>query len=218
MNLESLDPTVFLIFPIVLFSLSVHECAHALVACWGGDDTARLQGRITLNPISHIDPFGTIVVPILLALANMPVLGWARPVQINPSRLKKPIWNVYVTLAGPVSNVLLALIAVLIAKIAGYIVSPTEWNEAASKFVYYFVSINVILAIFNMMPIPPLDGSKVFFHFVVNGRPRLYPIWESMERYSFILLYLFIIMKPVQLFLSWAVIGVLTPMLKFIIS
>jgi Zn-dependent protease len=212
---QLINPIVFLIFPIVLFSLSVHECAHALVAYWGGDDTARLQGRITLNPISHIDPFGTIIVPLLLGITGAPVLGWARPVQVNPMRLRKPIWNVYVTAAGPGSNFLLALIAVLIMKIATLVSDPALWHPVALQFASLFIIINVSLAIFNLMPIPPLDGSKIFFHFVIDGRPRFYPFWAGLERYSFIVLYLFIILEPVQQFLVWATSGVLTPLIKF---
>lgn len=214
--MSDLDPSVFLIFPIILFSLSVHECAHALVAWWGGDDTARLQGRITLNPISHIDPFGTIIVPLLLALAGAPVLGWARPVPISPARLKHRRWFALSVAAGPASNILLALLATLVGFLAARFVPFTEWHDAAALFTFYFISINIALAIFNLMPIPPLDGSKIFFHFVIDGRPRFYPIWEGIERYSFFLLYLFIIIPPVKVFLGWAINGALVPLIRFI--
>lgn len=210
------DPTIFLSFPIILFSLSVHECAHALVADMGGDDTARLQGRITLNPISHIDVIGTIIVPILLTLANMPMLGWARPVPVNINRLKKPYWDVLVTLAGPGSNLALALIAAIIMKVAAFVVPPEQWHYAALRFAEIFIGINVLLAIFNMLPIPPLDGSRVLFHYVISGRPKLYPAWDVMERFSFIFLYLIINITAVQVFLGWAMRGVIDPLRNFI--
>src|SRR5690606_3830479 len=108
------DPAIFLIFPVMLFSLSVHECAHALVAWWGDDDTSRLLGRITLNPIPHIAIFGPIIIPIIAAVSSLPLIGWAKPVPVNISRLKRPSWHVLVTIAGPLSNLLLALIATLL--------------------------------------------------------------------------------------------------------
>src|SRR5687767_13202958 len=98
------EPHVLLSLPVFLFSLTVHECAHALVAWWGGDDTASLQGRLTLNPVSHIDPIGTILIPLLNMLSNFPLIGWAKPVPVNPMRLKNSMWMVYVAAAGPISN------------------------------------------------------------------------------------------------------------------
>ena len=214
--MDSIDPLIFLTFPIILFSLSVHECAHAIVADWGGDDTARLLGRVTLNPISHIDPIGTIIVPILLAMAGMPVLGWAKPVPVNISRLKRQWWDVLVTIAGPGSNLALALTAAIVMKVATFFAAPELWHPAAISFGFYFIFINIGLAVFNMLPIPPLDGSRVFFHYFVNGRPRFYPAWDVMERFSFLFLYLIINIDAVQILLSSAVGGVLSPLLKFI--
>lgn len=210
-----LAPEIFLIFPIILFSLSVHECAHALVAWWGGDDTARLLGRITLNPISHIDVFGTIIIPIIAALSSMPLIGWAKPVPVNLRRLKKPYWDVLVTLAGPGSNLALALIGAILLRIIVMTAGLEAIGDALTQFALYFIAINVTLAVFNMIPVPPLDGSRVLFHYVVNGRPQFYPAWEIVERFSFIFLYLIIILEPTRKLLSMAINGLLSPLLRF---
>ena len=134
-----INPIIFLVFPIILFSLSVHECAHALVAWWGGDDTARLLGRITLNPISHIDIFGTIIIPILAVISGFPMIGWAKPVPVNLSRLKKRSWDVCITLAGPGSNLLLALLATLILKGVFIVEDPSSLHPVVSQLGYLFI-------------------------------------------------------------------------------
>lgn len=209
-----INPAVFLIFPVMLFSLSVHECAHALVAWWGGDDTSRLQGRITLNPISHIDIFGTIIMPILAAITALPLIGWAKPVPVNLNRLKRPWWDVLVTLAGPGSNLLLALIATLLMR-ATWPLHGGE-NTAINALSFYFIAVNVTLFVFNLIPIPPLDGSRVLFHYVINGRPKFYPMWDTMERFSIIFLYLIISIPVTRNLFSVATHGMMDPMLKFL--
>jgi Zn-dependent protease len=208
------NPAVFLIFPVMLFSLSVHECAHALVAWWGGDDTSRLQGRITLNPISHIDVFGTLLIPIIAAVSSLPLIGWAKPVPVNISRLKRPWWDVLVTLAGPGSNLLLALVATVILRFT-FPFHPEE-NSPATALGYYFIVTNVSLFVFNLLPIPPLDGSRVVFHYFVDGRPNLYPIWDGLERFSIIFLYLIITLTVTRNLLQVATRGLLDPMFTFI--
>ena len=189
-----LKPEQILSIPVFLFSLTVHEFSHALVATRGGDDTPRLQGRLTLNPGPHIDLFGTIIIPLINLLSSFPLIGWAKPVQVNPSRFKSQIWMVWVAIAGPISNVLLALVACALLKLGSLMMGNVP--EAAVFLAYLFIVINVSLAIFNMLPIPPLDGSRVFFHFAVNGRPRFYPAWQTFERYSIFVLYLIIIATP----------------------
>lgn len=212
MDFSNISPVVPLSFLVILFSLSVHECAHAITAYWAGDDTARLLGRITLNPISHIDPIGTIALPVLLAITGMPVFGWARPVPVNPSRLKRDYWMVLVAVAGPISNVLIAIAAAIIMRIT-IMAGGTDLHDVVFTLGYLFIIINILLAIFNMLPIPPLDGSRVLFHFFINGRPQYYPAWENVERFSFIFLYLIIIMEPTQRAMSWAMELLTSPLL-----
>jgi Zn-dependent protease len=185
-------PVWLLGFAIILFSLCVHESAHAITSYWGGDDTARGLGRITLNPISHIDLFGTILLPILGRFSVVPLIGWAKPVPVVPHNLKSSIWMIWVAGAGPFSNVMLALVAGFWMKVLT-VVFGDILPDAVLAVPFYFIWINFGLAAFNMIPIPPLDGSKFLFHMVFHGRPHLYPIWEFLERFGFILIYAFML-------------------------
>ncbi len=147
---------IFLI-AILVMSVVIHEVSHGVVANWLGDPTARLQGRLTLNPVSHIDPMGSLILPGILALSGSPLLfGWAKPVPYNPYNFQRGgKWaEALVAGAGPASNLLIALIFGMAFRFG---LVPMEAMELG----LYLVSINVLLAIFNMIPIPPLDGSKV---------------------------------------------------------
>jgi len=152
------------VFAGFVFCIVVHECAHALVAYWCGDDTARLLGRLTLNPLPHIDPFMSVLLPALLWFSGSSVLfGGAKPVPVNPLNLRHPIRDMmWVALAGPVSNVLLAF------GFAAFLnFSPWFYGHGLAFGTYYpiilanLVRINIVLALFNLIPIPPLDGSRV---------------------------------------------------------
>jgi len=172
-----------LISVLVFFSaIVVHEFSHAFVAYKRGDMTAARSGRLTLNPLAHIDPFGTILLPIFLIVVRSPVLfGWAKPVPIDFSALKNPKKDIiWVGLAGPAANLLLALLATLIVK-SGIIVGVTMIRIAG-----HVILVNVILAVFNLIPIPPLDGSRI----VMGLLPAPLAVrYATIERYGFIILF-----------------------------
>ena len=159
MIIESVQKVVIWIVPVI-FAITIHEAAHGWVASKFGDQTARLLGRITLNPIKHVDPFGTIVIPITLLLISGFVFGWAKPVPVDWRNLHNPKRDMaFVAAAGPISNLLMAFFWALLAKIA-YAVT----QDPSSILVLMGgagITINLILAILNIIPIPPLDGSRV---------------------------------------------------------
>lgn len=154
---------------VLIFSVVVHEVAHAWQARREGDDTAEQLGRITLNPVPHLDPIGSVLVPLALHFSGSGFLfGWARPVPVNPGKYRDPVWgDIRVSLAGIVSNFGLAALATLatvgVLKLEGTIgVGPL--TDILLQTAEYGILINLILAVFNLIPIPPLDGSHVLFH------------------------------------------------------
>lgn len=157
-----------LIFLVILvFSAILHEIAHGFVAEKLGDPTARLMGRLTLNPKSHIDPFMSILLPLLLIISGSPIVfGAAKPVPVDPFNFREPKKDMaIVSLAGPGTNVLIAIAAAILIKILGFIMLSTGPNlilDIISSLAGIFVYVNLLLAIFNLIPIPPLDGSKIF--------------------------------------------------------
>lgn len=159
-----LDPALFIVAPVFLLSVIAHECAHALAALGCGDPTARDRGRITLNPLPHVHPIGSIALPALLLLLRSPVLiGWAKPVPIDGARLRDPRNDsVKIALAGPLANLLLALACACLARFAphsGFFAPLRDMGLAG-------VVINCALGIFNLIPVPPLDGSWVVMRFL----------------------------------------------------
>lgn len=176
---------------ILLFSIILHECAHGLMAERHGDSTARDAGRITLNPISHLDPVGSILLPgimILMSLltrAPLIIFGWAKPVPINPYNLNDPKRDmIWIGLAGPAANFAVAIFLSLVFRI---IVSPAS---LAATVLFYGVTINLILAFFNLIPIPPLDGSRI----LAGVLPENYSYkLAQIERFGFIILILLLV-------------------------
>ncbi|MBN1893584.1 site-2 protease family protein [bacterium] len=159
---------------ILIFSVIFHEVAHGWMALRQGDNTARAMGRLTLNPVPHIDLFGTIILPLILVLSGSRVLfGWAKPVPINPWNMRDPRkGEMLVSAAGPGSNLLLAVIAALMFRLVATFAGPQSFY---ANMIIYAVAINLVLCVFNLFPIPPLDGSHILMHFL----PR-----EWAEKYS----------------------------------
>ncbi|PIP24449.1 MAG: site-2 protease family protein [Candidatus Nealsonbacteria bacterium CG02_land_8_20_14_3_00_37_10] len=156
-----MDPTIIFFLIVLIFSIVIHEVAHGSVANLLGDPTAKYAGRLTLNPIKHLDLFGSVLVPLFLIILRSPVLfGWAKPVPINPYNFKDPKWDgAKVAVAGPGANILVALIFGLAIR---FFPLPASILTIFS----IIVILNLILAIFNLVPIPPLDGSHILFTFL----------------------------------------------------
>src|SRR5437870_51165 len=202
-NLDSSVIGQFVLYMVALiFSLSVHESAHAWTSNYFGDDLARLQGRISLNPLVHVDPIGTLLFPAIAFFTHAPVIGWAKPTPVNPLRWRnKRVANFWVSAAGVICNFIIAIVAGIIIRVLfelnvvelatdGYrlIVIPHSTSliaEGAGLLLSIFFSLNFALGIFNLIPIPPLDGSKVLSSILP---PSFEPGFEALERFGFLLL------------------------------
>jgi Zn-dependent protease len=173
---------VFLVFLVLLFSLTVHEAAHAFSADRLGDPTARLLGRVSLNPAVHVDPIGTLLFPLIALLTNLPIIGWAKPVPVSVARLKGN-WRqkfMLIAAAGPASNLLMAIVAAIVLRVIAVQGQVGALLEMA-------VRINVLLAVFNMVPVPPLDGGNVLAGLL---RGPLADTFDRVRPYGFMILYL----------------------------
>lgn len=190
----------FILYMVALiFSLSLHEAGHAWMSSRFGDDLARSQGRITLNPIAHVDPVGTLLFPALAFFTGAPLLGWARPTPINPLRWRnKRVANIWVSAAGVICNFAIAIVAGIAIRIlysAGVIdawpLMPVNADSAlvtgAVKMLQIFFTLNVVLGVFNLIPIPPLDGSKILGSLLPSSFESAI---ESLEQFGFILLFI----------------------------
>jgi Zn-dependent protease len=190
-----------ILFGCLVVAIILHEISHGVVALAFGDDTAKRAGRLTLNPIPHIDPVGSIVIPALGALSGLPVIGWAKPVPVNPARLRHPRRDiVFVSLAGPTTNFLLMAIAALLTRaelrshgsfLGGAI--DTGSSSLLIEITFAFAVVNLLLGIFNLLPIPPLDGSAL----IERVLPREWlPGWYRFRPYGILVLFLLIFTIP----------------------
>jgi Zn-dependent protease len=199
--MEKLNVGELIIYMVVLlFAISAHECAHAWMSNRFGDDTARLLGRITLNPVAHTDPIGTLLIPIVGfifasvggAFGAIPLIGWGKPTPVNPLRWRnKNVANVMVSIAGILANITIAICTLVIIKIvqftnllgAGGALSSV--SEPVGMLLSFSLFMNAGLAVFNLLPIPPLDGSKILYTFLPAS---MNSTLETLERFSFIIL------------------------------
>jgi Zn-dependent protease len=184
--------TVDIVYQMIafLFAISVHESAHAWTASRCGDPTARMLGRISLNPIRHIDPIGTVVLPLVAAISGIPMLGWAKPTPVDPRNFRNPVMDdILTSVAGPVSNFIVATGALLLlgfmsvsspagrGVVSGILgLGPTTDSSLTpfAQLLFELMLINIVLAVFNLIPVPPLDGSHVIRHFLSDSVRMVY--------------------------------------------
>lgn len=196
----------FFIVIILIMSVVIHEVSHGYAALALGDPTAKYQGRLTLNPISHLDPVGSFLVPMIGYFLGGFIIGWAKPVPFNPYNLRNQRWGeALVAAAGPLSNIVLAVIFGLLIRFG-----LPMMNETFLSLAGFVVILNITLAIFNLVPIPPLDGSKILFSFLPY---RLQGIRDSLERLGifFVLIFIFLIWRliiPIVSFLFTSLTGI----------
>ncbi len=185
-----MDSTIIIYFILLLISVVIHEVSHGYAALFLGDPTARDLGRLSINPIRHIDPVGSILVPIISSILHVP-FGWAKPVPFNPANLRNQRWGeAIVAVAGPVSNIIIALIFSVIFRMA---MGAGILTQMSALILGLIVIINVGLALFNLLPVPPLDGSKILFALIPD---RYYHVREWLERYQLLLVIIIIYFAP----------------------
>jgi Zn-dependent protease len=199
---ENLDLARLLIgFTALLFSLTVHEAAHAWSADILGDSTARRLGRVSLNPAVHIDPIGTLLFPLVALFTGLPLIGWAKPVPVNSANLHGH-WQrkfMMIAAAGPASNIVLAVLGALGLRMIGWDGGATPATEQIRIFLSIMVVLNVLLAVFNMLPVPPLDGGNVLSGLL---RGRAAELFNSMRPFGMIVLYALLISG-----ILWQIVG-----------
>ena len=196
---------IIIVIGVILFSMTLHEAMHGFMAYWLGDDTAKHSGRLTLNPLKHIDPFMTIILPVMLAIMHLPVFGGAKPVPFNPTRLKFAEWGAaLVALAGPLTNLVIAFVSFGILAIL-----RPDSGTLVSEILVVATMVNLGFFVFNMVPIPPLDGSRVLYALAPDFARRG---MEAVERYGvFFVFAVVLVASPyITAFMSSAINGILT--------
>jgi Zn-dependent protease len=190
----TISSTSVVLIAAVVPSIILHELSHGVVALALGDDTAKRAGRLTLNPIKHIDPFGTLILPVLLSLSGLGVFGYAKPVPVNVNQLRHPRNDaLLVGLAGPLTNVLLCLVTVIWVRVTHPAFLAFDVGSYASRFLFAFGYVNVLLAALNLLPIPPLDGSAL----VERALPQAWwPSWLKFRQYAMPILILLVLLQP----------------------
>lgn len=180
-------------FIVILISMMLHELAHGFVAYWLGDDTAKDEGRLTLNPLKHLDPVLSIAMPLLLFLTGGPIFGGAKPVPVDSRRLKFGVWGMaLVAIAGPLMDFLLAFLGVVVVRLTGALVDGHQtlfWSEVLTQFII----INLGFGVFNLIPIPPLDGSRVLYAIAPD---QVREVMSRMERWGIVVVMLLVILLP----------------------
>jgi Zn-dependent protease len=211
-NPEQIIPQLVIYMVVLLLAISAHEAAHAWMSYKFGDDTARLLGRITLNPVAHTDPIGTLLIPIVMfvfghiggPVASIPLIGWGKPTPVNPLRWRnKDLANVMVSIAGILANLIIAIIAFTILKTllmtgAGASI-PESLQEPVGLFLRYLLVMNISLAVFNLLPFPPLDGSKILDTFLPAS---MRPFMQMLEQYGYIILMILIYMGLINIIIT----------------
>lgn len=197
--------SLLIVLGVILVSMILHELAHGVVAYWLGDDTAKREGRLTLNPLKHLDPVLSVAMPLLLLAMGMPIFGGAKPVPINTRNLKHGVWGMaLVAVAGPLTNILLAFVAFVI----GYATGALMDLGVAGVICWRFISVNLGFGVFNLIPIPPLDGSRVLYALAPDGVRR---VMEGMERWGIWVVMILVVAAPsvVSTLMSGAMMGIL---------
>lgn len=176
---------------ILIFSVVIHEVSHGVVANRLGDPTAKYAGRLTLNPLKHLDPFGSVILPFITYWAGGFIFGWARPVPYNPYNLKNPkLGGGLIGAAGPISNFVIAGFFALLLRLGVPEILPVGLGSGFFEISVFIILINIVLAIFNLVPIPPLDGSKILFALLPH---RYVHVQEFLERYGLMLVLAFLL-------------------------
>ena len=185
MNIDPLAAAIS--FGILLISLTIHEAAHAWTADKLGDPTARMLGRVSLNPLVHIDWIGTVLLPIIAAVSGLPLIGWAKPVPVNTRNLRHPRRDfMLVAAAGPISNLLQAFAAAAVLRVLANVLTDGHGPGVLAYGLAIAIQINLLLAFFNLIPVPPLDGGNVLLGLLP---PRLAVSFDQLRQFGFVILY-----------------------------